>query len=54
MILGMDGGVFAAWFLTILAAILCVAYGIYHEFIKKTKDEEESKTKEKKQKKEEK
>ena len=36
LILGMDSGVFLAWILTILAAILCVAYGIYHEIIKKT------------------
>ena len=35
MILGMDVGVFTAWLLTILAAILCVIYGIYYEFIKK-------------------
>ena len=35
LILGMDSGVFAAWLLTILSAILCIVYGIYHEFIKK-------------------
>ena len=34
MILGMDGGVFTAWILTILAAILCVLYGIYYVYIK--------------------
>ena len=28
-ILGMDIGVFIAWILTILAAVLCVLYGIY-------------------------
>jgi hypothetical protein len=35
MILGMDPWVFAAWMSTILAALLCVAYGLYHEYIKK-------------------
>ena len=35
MILGMDSWVFAAWMSTILAALLCVAYGLYHEYIKK-------------------
>jgi|GEM_PF-4775600 len=34
-ILGMDIWVFAAWFLTILAAISCVLYGVYYEFLKK-------------------
>ena len=35
MILGMDVWVFTAWILTILAAIFCVIYGIYYEYIKK-------------------
>jgi hypothetical protein len=35
MMLGMDPWVFTAWILTILAAIFCVLYGIYYEFIKK-------------------
>ena len=43
MILGMDTGVFAAWILTILAAITCVAYGIYFEFIKKNRKKETKK-----------
>ena len=43
LILGMDAGVFAAWVLTILAAILCVLYGVYHEFIKKTNRKKSSK-----------
>ncbi len=34
MILGMDIWVFAAWMGTILAAILCILYGIYHFFKK--------------------
>ena len=36
MILGMDIWVFTAWILTILAAVLCVLYGIYHEYLKKS------------------
>lgn len=40
LILGMGIWVFLAWILTILAAILCVLYGIYQEFIKKDNDEE--------------
>ena len=35
-ILGMDIFVFFAWIGTIFAAIFCVLYGIYHEFIKKS------------------
>ena len=35
LILGMDGWVFTAWLLTIISAIFCVLYGVYHEFIKK-------------------
>ena len=34
LIVGMDIGVFLAWFGTILMAILCVAYGIYYEYFK--------------------
>jgi hypothetical protein len=33
MILGMDIWVFTAWILTILSALLCVLYGIYHWFL---------------------
>ena len=54
MILGMDGMVFAAWILTILAAIACVIYGIYYEYIKKDEEEETPVKKDKKQKEEEK
>ena len=43
LILGMDVWVFAAWILTILSAIVCIIYGIYHQFIKKT-DKEKSPT----------
>jgi hypothetical protein len=37
MILGMDSWVFTAWIGTILGAIVCLMYGIYHEFVKKPK-----------------
>ena len=53
LILGMDAWVFTAWILTILSAILCVVYGIYHQFIKKTDEEKVSKNKTKTKKKDE-
>ncbi len=48
LIIGMDIWVFLAWILTILAAVVCVIYGIYHEVIMKTSDKEEQKSKKKK------
>jgi hypothetical protein len=36
MILGMDIWVFTAWIGTILSSLLCLLYGIYYEFLKKT------------------
>jgi hypothetical protein len=47
LILGLDTGVFIAWIGTLLAALACVFYGIYHEFIKKTdrKNQKEKTTK---------
>ena len=36
LILGMDSVVFIAWIGTILSAILCVLYGIYHEYLDKS------------------
>ena len=42
LILGMDELVFTAWILTILAAILCLLYGIYHTYIKKSDDKNSS------------
>ena len=36
-ILGMDIWVFIGWLGTILATILCILYGLYHEFLKKNK-----------------
>lgn len=46
LILGMGIWVFLAWILTIISAILCIIYGIYHEVIKKTSDKEEKRQKE--------
>ena len=46
MILGMDLWVFTAWIGTIIVAILCVLYGIYNEFFKKT-EKKQSKVKKK-------
>lgn len=40
LILGMDLWVFIAWIGTILAAVLCILYGIYHQFVKKTDTEQ--------------
>jgi hypothetical protein len=37
MILGMDLWVFTAWLGTIFASVLCVAYGVYQEFVKPQK-----------------
>ena len=36
LILGMDLGVFLAWIGTLLATILCILYGLYYQFIKKS------------------
>ncbi|MFA5101621.1 MAG: hypothetical protein WC525_00555 [Candidatus Thermoplasmatota archaeon] len=44
LILGMDLGVFVAWIGTLLATILCILYGIYHQFIKKTDTKQEPPT----------
>lgn len=51
LILGMDLGVFIAWIGTLLAAVLCIIYGIYYQFNKKLSEEEDvlKKDKEKKQ-----
>jgi hypothetical protein len=40
LILGMDLGVFIAWFGTLLAAVLCILYGIYTQLIKKTGEQQ--------------
>lgn len=42
LILGMDIGVFLAWIGTLLAAVLCIVYGIYYQFIKKTTEPQRS------------
>ena len=36
LILGMDLGVFLAWIGTLLATVLCISYGLYYQFIKKS------------------
>ena len=36
LILGMDLGVFLAWIGTLLVTILCILYGLYYQFIKKS------------------
>ena len=51
LILGMDGWVFTAWILTIISAVLCVIYGVYHQFIKKSNENEPSANKKKSKKK---
>jgi ABC-type phosphate/phosphonate transport system permease subunit len=48
LILGMDMLVFIAWIGTILATILCVIYGIYYQFFKKTIKEKPLKVKDEK------
>jgi H+/gluconate symporter-like permease len=52
LILGMDMGVFLAWIGTLLATVLCIVYGLYYQFIKKSEKKpqpESSKEEEKKQ-----
>lgn len=36
MILGMDPWVFTSWIGTILVATICLVYGVYNEYIKKS------------------
>ena len=36
LILGMDLGAFLAWIGTLLAAVLCIFYGLYYQLIKKS------------------
>ena len=38
LILGMDIGVFLAWIGTLLATLLCIVYGLYYQFIKKSEE----------------
>jgi H+/gluconate symporter-like permease len=52
LILGMDLGVFLAWIGTLLATVLCIVYGLYYQFIKKSEETQQpisSKEEEKKQ-----
>ena len=44
LILGMDIWAFTAWIGTILAAILCMLYGIYTKYIEKIRKNKENKT----------
>jgi predicted outer membrane lipoprotein len=47
LILGMDIGVFIAWIGTLLATVLCILYGLYYQFIKKSEEKQrEAKPKE--------
>ena len=46
LILGMDLWVFAAWILTIIAAISCIIYGLYYEFFNKSAEDKKQKSKE--------
>ncbi len=39
-ILGMDIGVFLAWIGTLLATLLCIVYGLYYQFIKKSEEKQ--------------
>lgn len=48
LILGMDIYVFIAWIGTIISAILCIIYGVYHELFKKKYKSKKSKDKPKK------
>jgi hypothetical protein len=48
LILGMDLGVFIAWIGTLLATVLCIGYGLYYQFIKKS-DEKQRPTSSKEQ-----
>lgn len=51
-IIGMDLGVFVAWIGTLLATLLCIIYGLYSVFMKKSEEKQpivSSKDEEKKQ-----
>jgi ABC-type dipeptide/oligopeptide/nickel transport system permease subunit len=52
LIVGMDLGVFLAWIGTLLATLLCIIYGLYSAFMKKSEEKKpiiSSKDEEKKQ-----
>jgi len=40
LIVGMDLGVFLAWIGTIGVTILCIIYGLYYQFIKKSDEKQ--------------
>jgi len=53
LILGMDLGVFLAWIGTLLATVLCIIYGLYYQFIKKTDKKQQPPAEKKEEKKQE-
>lgn len=44
LILGMDMGVFLAWIGTLLATVLCIVYGLYYQFVKKSEKKQQQKS----------
>lgn len=44
LILGMDMGVFLAWIGTLLATVLCIVYGLYYQFVKKSEEKTQPKS----------
>lgn len=50
LIFGMDIGVFLAWIGTLLATVLCIAYGLYYQFVKKPKEKKPTSSDEKEKK----
>jgi len=53
LIVGMDLGVFIAWIGTLLATVLCILYGLYYQFIKKTEEKKRPRIQKKQNKKQE-
>ena len=53
LILGMDLGVFIAWIGTLLATVLCILYGLYYQFTKKTEEKKRPRIQKKQNKKQE-
>jgi predicted outer membrane lipoprotein len=53
LIVGMDLGVFIAWIGTLLATVLCILYGLYYQFIKKTEEKKRPRIQKKQDKKQE-
>jgi len=53
LILGMDLGVFLAWIGTLLATVLCIVYGLYYQFVKKSEEKQQQKSLKEEEKKQE-